>query len=429
MRVAVVGAGPAGLVGAIALARAGHEVVVVDRDAGPPGGEPWRRKGVMQFHHPHVFRAMTRNLLRQRLPDVLAAVLAAGVEAHRPDGEPVAATILRARRETFERALWRVAGAEPNLALRQGHADRVLRDGHRVTGVTVDGTTVRADLVVDATGRSGRLAADLRPPAEGGDSGVANASRVYRLRPGTPPGPHNNPLGFVAAYDRYTLIVFVHDGGTFSPLILRAREDRALAALRHTGAFEAAMAAHPATAAWTARAEPVTPVRVGLHLFNRYRRQPARLTGLLSVGDSVCATSPTGGRGVSLAIASALAMADIVTGSARDAWAPRLDAWCLAHIHPWYRDSVVNDETTVRRWQGQPADLSGPLPPDLVTLTAEADPAIRPDVVHYTAMLATSACLEPVEDRARRVLSGGWRPAPPDGPDRAQLLAAIGTWS
>jgi 2-polyprenyl-6-methoxyphenol hydroxylase-like FAD-dependent oxidoreductase len=365
MRVAVVGAGPAGLVGAIALARAGHEVVVVDRDAGPPGGEPWRRKGVMQFHHPHVFRAMTRNLLRERLPDVLTAVLAAGVEPHRPDGEPVAATILRARRETFERALWRVAHAQPGLALRHGHADRVLRDGHRVTGVVVDGTAVAADLVVEATGRSGRLAADLRPAAEGGDS----------------------------------------------------------------GAFEAAMAAHPVTAAWTARAEPVTPVRVGLNLFNRYRRQPAQLTGLLCVGDSVCATSPTGGRGVSLAIASALAMADIVTGTPRPAWAPTLDAWCRAHVHPWYRDSVRNDEATVRRWHGRPADLSGPLPPDLVTLAAEADPAIRPDVVHYTAMLATSASLVPVEDRARRVLSGGWRPSPPDGPDRAQLLAAIGTWS
>src|SRR5439155_13097516 len=196
MRVAVVGAGPAGLVGAIALARAGHEVVVVDRDGGPAGGKPWRRKGVMQFHHPHVFRAMTRNLLRERLPDILAAVLAAGVEPHRPDGAPAVATILRARRETFERALWRVARAQPNLAMWHGHADRVLRAGHRITGVVVDGTVLAAELVVDATGRSGRLAAELRPPADGGDSGVANASRVYRLRPGAPPGPLNNPLGF-----------------------------------------------------------------------------------------------------------------------------------------------------------------------------------------------------------------------------------------
>ena len=58
---------------------------------------------------------------------------------------------------------------------------------------------------------------------------------------------------------------------------------------------------------------------------------------------------------MSLAIASALAMADIVAATPRDAWAPRLDAWCRAHIHPWYRDSVVNDAATVRRWHGEQA--------------------------------------------------------------------------
>jgi len=429
MRVAVIGAGPAGLVAAIALARAGHEVVVVDRDGGPVGGQPWRRMGVMQFHHPHVFRAMAGNLLRERLPDVLAAVLAAGVEPYRPEGAPAVATILRARRETFEHPLWSVARAEPNLAVRQGYADGVVLDGRRVTGVALGGTILHADLVVDATGRSGRLAGELRPPAEGGDSGLANAARVYRLRPGAPLGPVNAALGFVAGYDSYTLIVFVHDAGTFSPLILRRRADRALAVLRHTAAFEAAMAATPATAAWTdpERAEPVGPVRVGTNLFNRYRRQPVGVTGLLSIGDSVCATSPAGGRGVSLAIASALALADTVTDAPDDpaGWAPRLDHWCTAHIRPWYRDSVLDDAATVRRWNGEPVDLSGPLAPDLVGLAAQADPSIRPQLLRYLAMLATSACLDPVREHARQILAGGWQLPPPEGPNRARLLAAI----
>ena len=51
------GAGPAGLYTAIALARRGHEVVVIDRDRGPEGDQRWDRKGVMQVHHPHFFRA------------------------------------------------------------------------------------------------------------------------------------------------------------------------------------------------------------------------------------------------------------------------------------------------------------------------------------------------------------------------------------
>jgi hypothetical protein len=151
------------------------------------------------------------------------------------------------------------------------------------------------------------------------------------------------------------------------------------------------------------------------------------VTGLLSIGDSVSATSPTGGRGVSLAIASALAAADIVTGAPEDAWAARMDDWCTGHIRPWYEDSVHNDEATLRRWNGEPVDLSGPIPPDLVSLAAEADPSIRPEVLRYTAMLATSACLDPVRDQAREILSGGWRPPPPEGPTRAQLLAAVAT--
>src|SRR5215471_1860524 len=56
MRAVIVGAGPTGLYTAIALARRGHQVMVVDCDRGPDGGRWWDRKGVMQFHHPHFFR-------------------------------------------------------------------------------------------------------------------------------------------------------------------------------------------------------------------------------------------------------------------------------------------------------------------------------------------------------------------------------------
>ena len=57
MRVAIAGAGPTGLYTSLALARRGHAVVVVDRDTGPARDGQWRRAGVMQFHHPHAFRA------------------------------------------------------------------------------------------------------------------------------------------------------------------------------------------------------------------------------------------------------------------------------------------------------------------------------------------------------------------------------------
>ena len=80
MRTIVVGAGPTGLFTAIALARRGREVVVVDRDPGPPGGldAVWQRKGVMQFHHAHTFRGQVVEALRAEMPDVLDDLVNAG---------------------------------------------------------------------------------------------------------------------------------------------------------------------------------------------------------------------------------------------------------------------------------------------------------------------------------------------------------------
>jgi len=53
VHVAVIGAGPAGLVLGAGLARRGATVTLVDRDPGPPTDGVWARRGVMQFHHAH----------------------------------------------------------------------------------------------------------------------------------------------------------------------------------------------------------------------------------------------------------------------------------------------------------------------------------------------------------------------------------------
>ena len=92
MRVAIIGAGPAGLFTGAGLARRGHEVVAVERDPGPAADGSWPRRGVMQFHHAHAFRNQVTEALRQELPDALSRWVAAGaepVELQLPGGHQV----------------------------------------------------------------------------------------------------------------------------------------------------------------------------------------------------------------------------------------------------------------------------------------------------------------------------------------------------
>src|SRR4051812_15296559 len=328
MRVAIIGAGPAGLFIGSALAGRGHEVVAVDRDTGPPPGR-WSRPGVMQFHHAHAFRHQVGMALRQEWPSALAAWLALGAEPitfDLPGIGPVAAGH-RSRRETFERALRTTAETVPGLSIRQGHVDGVVSSEGRVRGIAVDGSPVEADLVVDASGRSGRSVDALRAPATvGGPCGMAYVDREYRLVDGSEPGPLTNPLAWQADLDGYQVLVFLHERGYFSVVLVRPTDDAALKDLRYAAAFEAVCRAVPGLATWTdpERAVPVTDVLPGGPLRNAYRGQRSRdgrpcTPGLVSVGDAVATTTPIFGRGVAttfLQILQLLALLDAGTDPA-----------------------------------------------------------------------------------------------------------------
>ena len=67
-RVVVVGAGPIGLYSAIMLARAGNNVVVVDRDPGPQNGT-WQAP-VSCSSGTHFFRHLVRQALLDTAPDL-----------------------------------------------------------------------------------------------------------------------------------------------------------------------------------------------------------------------------------------------------------------------------------------------------------------------------------------------------------------------
>jgi 2-polyprenyl-6-methoxyphenol hydroxylase-like FAD-dependent oxidoreductase len=437
VRVAVIGLGPAGLLMGAGLARRGHQVVAVERDPGPAAGGSWPRRGVMQFHHAHAFRHQVVQVLEQELPEALPRWLAAGAEPVQlslPDGSQVPMG-MRSRRATFEHALRTAALGQPGLQPHRGHVEAVICHNGQAAGIRVDGSELAADLVIDASGRAGRVTRSLRPAAvSGGPCGIAYVDRQYQLHPGAEPGPLANPIAWQADLDGYQAIIFVHERGTFSVLLVRPSADPVLAQLRHEPAFAAACQAIPGLADWVdpGRARPITPVLPGGPLLNAYRGQTGpdgnlALPGLVFVGDAVATTTPTFGRGITTTFWQARQLLQLIDEHGADTAAigESFDAWCAGQIKPWVDDHVHMDECTRRRWAGQDVDLSQPLPSDLILAAAQADPGIFGATFGYLGMTALPASLRAVEPRARALYATGWRPSVAPGPTRDELARII----
>jgi 2-polyprenyl-6-methoxyphenol hydroxylase-like FAD-dependent oxidoreductase len=431
MDIVIVGSGPAGTTAAVLLARQGHRITLVDRDPGPVPGMPWERVGVMQFRLPHTFRAPGVQVLQPRIPELRQALVDAGGEIVAPPGTPdfVAELVsnLHIRRSVMERTMWEFADREPGITRVRGHAAGLTLDGPSVTGVVVDSAVHPADLVIDATGKAGRFAAEHRPEFEGGDCGFAYACRLFRLHDGAEPGPLNGGPGYVSEHQGFLNLIFTHDAGTFTVLIVRESRDDGLAELRHEGSFMRAAACIPAAAVWTdpARSEPIDDVRAGAGLVNQYRGQALGIVGLLSIGDATCATNPVAARGMSLAMQAAAAVADIVAEQPRDTWAGALDAWCLANLRPWFADHVDFDHVTHKLWSGEPIAPSDPISWALVADAASRRPEFMPTLGPFLGMLTPPASIDGLRDEVRQMLADGWRPRAYPPPAREDLVTAM----
>lgn len=480
MRVAVVGGGVSGLGSALALARQGHDVIVLERDDTPMPETPdaafeWDRRGAPQVRHSHAFLARLRNMLRDDYPDVYDALLAAGATEmrfgddlpptitdfeRRPEDDDL--VMLACRRTTFEWVLRRAVLGEPQVELRTGVAVEGLlatdEPGRpHVTGVRLsDGSTVTSDLVVVCGGRRSALPDWLAeigaPPLEERveDTGIVYASRFYQLRPGESYPPRTGPIGGDLGYLKYG--VFVGDNGTFSITLAAPVEDDELRKLLTDPAvFDATARELVATAPWLdGRAEPLSDeVHLMAGLLNRWRDfvvdgEPV-VTGLIPVGDAVLCTNPLYGRGCSTAFWGAHLMADGVAAFGDDVREAALayHASLRAEIHPWYRAGVEQDAEARRvaaallAGDDPDADQTDPRTFMRAVFRDGLLPAIRTDAVVLRAffrnlnLLSAPDALATDPEVGARVLAV-WQdrehraPEPALGPKhRSELLALI----
>ncbi|MFF1923155.1 NAD(P)/FAD-dependent oxidoreductase [Streptomyces sp. NPDC058221] len=416
-RVAIVGGGIGGLAAALFLARRGHSVTVLERDARRPGRDVdeeffgRRRPGVPQANQPHGLLAPVRTVLRAESPDVYEAMLRMGaVERHefdwfpehppaRPGDEDL--VTLQTRRIVLEIALHEAVHGEPGIDVRLGEAAEGLavdRRGPvpRVTGVRSAAGRHDADLVVDAGGRRSPVTGWLSEAGcrdavvENHRIGIAYVCRWYRLRPDGPRNPGRVKAGSVAAFA--VGMVFPSDNGIFAVSLTVSTSDPTRGALRDPEVFERVARTFPAPAAWLdLRPEPLSDVLAMGGLDNRWTGLADAagpvVDGLVGIGDAITHTNPTMGQGVALALQAAQWVAR-QAGTAEDdpaAFAAGYHRWTERTLRPWFDTQVAMD-------RANEAQLRKP-----------TQRAARPPSAADRAKAALSACSwdDPVVMRAR----------------------------
>jgi hypothetical protein len=161
-------------------------------------------------------------------------------------------------------------------------------------------------------------------------------------------------------------------------------------------------------------------------------------TGVYAVGDSVCTTNPTLGRGLTLALQNAVDLADVLRQGAGPVTAAiEFDRLIQQNVQPFYRDQVANDAARLAALRqtvfGDPPLTPTPPSPDRVNFAqlraaAMVDPVVLRAFFRLLGMLRlpeTVYCDGEVVSRVHRVLDAprGLLPAPQ--PSREDLLRAL----
>ena len=466
LRAIVVGGGLGGLGSALALARTGHRVTLLERDPIPPAADPGdafrtERQGAPQSHQTHGFLARLQVLLRDRFPDVMDRLLAlgcttmsstAGLGEPRPGDEDLAVLIVR--RTTLDWVLREAVLAQPGVEVRSGVAvaglvaDPAPADGDppTVRGVRRgDGGVVGGDIVVLAGGRRSPVPAWLAGvgatiPEEVVESGLMYFTRWYRF-PDGPQALRDPKLGGDLGFLKFLGVP--GDGETLSVTLAVATRDAELrAALGAADRFDLACRVLPGPDGFFADGplEPLTGVKPMGGLLNRLRRfvdddgRPLAL-GVHAVGDAHTCTNPLYGRGCTLAMVQAVLLADAFADHPDDpvARAAAYEAGCAREVEPWYHSALELDragaDPTGRGGTGLAGSVQGRAMA-AVFVAAATDPVLGRALVRFWNLLVTPAGMmadaEVMARMAEVMAHPEDYPLPaPVGPTREELLAAL----
>lgn len=468
-KIAIAGGGVVGLCTAMLLARDGHQVTVLERDAQPPPPDPldawdqWERRGVNQFRMLHYFQPRFRSIIEQELPQLAGMLDAAGalrsnVLAEAPaevtggfrSGDEVH-EVLTGRRPLFESVMSTAADETPGLIVRRGVAVAGLVTGAaaapgipHVVGVRTEaGEEIIAELVVDMTGRRSPLPAWLaaigaKPPVEEiEDSGFVYYGRHFRSADGSVP-PALGPL--LQPYGSLSVLSLPADNGTWGVGIITSAKDPALRPLREVDRWMRTLRSFPLVAHW-ADGEPLSDdVAVMAKIEDRCRRMCVDgapvATGVLAVADSWACTNPSLGRGMTIGLMHGLALRDLLRTPPTGDPVKLAVAWdelTESVVMPWYRATLHFDrhrlaeiEAHVRGEAYEPGDPAWELTQAL-QCAARRDPEVLRGFLSIVGLVRTGDEVFSDPGFVDRVIAAGsdWRTAALPGPGRQQVLTTI----
>ncbi|TDZ94388.1 FAD-dependent oxidoreductase [Mycobacteroides salmoniphilum] len=345
----VLGAGMAGLLAARVLSESYASVTVVERDE--LGADATARTGVRQGQHIHMFMSSGTEALEQLFPGILAELRADGATVC-DEGDLSRVRMLIGPHEMFNRSekfsdpgtfklylttrpfleshVRQNVRLIDNVRFLDGHdVIEPMTEEHRVTGVRVARrstglvTTLIADLVVDATGRTPRTQTFLdrlgceRPAEVRMTSPVTYASQLLHLPDDVNldkltffnPAPEHPHGGAIARCENGTVMMtlgkFNQDEPptTFAEMISFAEQ------FVPTELLDTVRSAVPIGDVHTYRYREA--------VWRRYDQIQQFPEGLLVIGDAICSLDPIKGQGMTMALVEAVTLRDcLIAGDA-----------------------------------------------------------------------------------------------------------------